>query len=157
MNISQFLKRSFFGLLIVLLAAGCSSTQPYQSNFPNNISVKFSEESISGLQGRVDIYTLGGQCNGPLRGSINFKKSLVVFGVPVNSNVLLSFQIHMSHWLKGQSKITIDAFFKVNPDSKYDARLSYADKNYGITLHETNTISGTRKEVAVSGIEACGG
>ncbi len=155
MNASQLLKTSFFGLLIVLLATGCSSIQPYQGNLPNNISVKFSEESVSGLKGRVDVYALGKQCNGPLKGSVKFKKTPVKFGVPVNSNILLSFQIQMSHWLKGQSTITIDAFLKVNPNSQYDAQLTYVDRSYGISLYETNAISGVRKEIVVSGLESC--
>ena len=151
------MKLSFCSLLIVLLVSGCSSIQPYKSNLPSNVSVKFSEDSVSGLKGRVGVYLLGDQCSGLIKGSVDFKKSPVEFGIPFNSNVLLSFQIHLSDWLKGKSTITMDAFFKVNPNSRYDAELIYVDKSYGISLYETNTVSGIRKEIAVSGIERCSG
>ena len=159
MMIVRFKSKIALILLLNVLAVGflvgCSSLKTYSDSLTKNLTVVLDKNSDSGVKGRVDIYLLDKQCQGPYQGSSWFDKTAKSVGIKENRQTLLSFKYLLSDWFTGKHSITTDAVIKARTGYRYEAKLSYIDSAYETFIYEINRRTGKRKAINIVGIQGC--
>ena len=109
--------------------------------------ITLDKKSDPDVEGRVDVYLLNKQCEGPYQGSYWTSKKLGEIGLKENQQTLLKFNFLSSHWLKGKHSNSIEALVSPRAGYRYVAHMSYIDDAFDVEIFEIN--QKTRKQRAI--------
>lgn len=139
-----------FGLL-----AGCSNLKSYSTSLADNFIITLDKKSDPGIEGRVDVYLLNKQCEGPYQGSYWVSKKPGKIGLKENHQTLLEFNFLSSHWLKGKHSNVIGVLMIPRAGYRYVAHMSYIDDAYDLEIFEINRKTRKRRAIDIVGIHSC--
>lgn len=150
-------------LILSLLAgftAGCSGLRPYVSDDEKNLHISTRTEAsgfLASVEAAVDIYSLDTACARQYLGTADLDSSMVHVGLPLNVPTYLSFVFASSAFLSStQGSISYGTVLVPRDDYDYEATVSYVDNIYNVSIHESHSMTGERRELMPAPLESCG-
>jgi hypothetical protein len=147
---------SFFKVVLVILIMGtvsaCSSTKPYTSNSPVNLSIK---TDIRKGTAWMNVYEVDNACAMKYMGTVELEGSRVKVAIPINKPGYLLFTFADASLFTGNSRSSYGIYLTTRAGYQYDATVSYVDDMYTLMVHEQNPRGGERREISRNVPTAC--
>lgn len=137
---------SLKAVLIVIvtgMVVACSSTHPYTSSSPENLSIKIDIRKGTAW---LNIYEVDNACATKYLGTVELEGSRVKVAIPINKPSYLQFSFANSSLLSGNSSSSYGMYLTSRAGYQYDATVSYVDDMYTMMVHEKNS-GGARRDI----------
>jgi hypothetical protein len=151
MTTIPFFKAILFVLVMTVISA-CSSTRPYTSGSPENLTVKTDIRTGTAW---LNIYEVDNTCATKYLGTVDLIDSRVRVAIPINKPSYLLFTFASSSFLSGNSSTSYGIYLTPRAGYKYDATISYIDDMYVAMIHEQDARGGVRHEISRTIPKAC--
>lgn len=147
---------SFFKVVLIILIMGivsaCSSTRPYTSSSPVNLSIKTDiRKGIAWM----DVYEVDNACATKYMGMVELESSRVKVAIPINKPSYLLFTFSDASLFTGSRRSSYGIFLTTHAGSQYDATISNIDDMHTLMVHEQNPRGGERREISRSVPTTC--
>ena len=136
----------FKAVLIVLassMVGACSSTHPYTSSSPENLSIK---TDIRKGTAWLNVYEIDNACATKYLGTVELEGSRVKVAIPINKSSYLQFSFANSSLFSGNSTTSYGMYLTSRAGYQYDATVSYVDDMHTMMVHEKNS-GGARRDI----------
>lgn len=137
--------------LILGILTACSSTRPYKSSSPENLTLKLDIRSGSAW---MNVYEVDNACATKYLGTVALEGARVKVAIPVNKPSYLQFYFSNTSLLSSKS-ISYSIYLSARAGNQYDATVSYFDDMYNAVVFEQETHGGTRREITRNIPKAC--
>ena len=131
--------------LFALLLAGCEATRYYSGPAEKNLQV---QASVSGTRAAMGVHRLEG-CTLQYEGVVDLDRPVVEVGLPPGRPSVLVFEFYSSGLLSGNTSIKKEAMLQPRSGYRYEARVTYKDALYDVSLREIDPRSGAAREIDI--------
>ncbi len=138
-------------LLTVSLLAGCSGIKPYPNTLNKNLQVRTAADSgsfFSSVRTAVDIHRAGADCKTEYEGTVQLNEKSIDIGIPPNrlSRLVFVFSTY-SFFGNSSGTITYETLLKPKAGYTYEAKVSYKDDIYNVSLRESQRGNPASREI----------
>ncbi len=128
--------------LIAGMASGCSSTHPYASSTPENMTITTDVRSGTA---NLDVYSVEAPCKTNYEGTVDLSDAKLRIGVPANKLICLEFNFDGGNYFTGYRHTYYRMYLTPRAGYHYDTAVSYVDAMYGATIYEVDGHGGRRQ------------
>jgi hypothetical protein len=136
--------KTFLIIFIIGAVSACSSTSPYTSSSPDNLSIK---TEIRKGTAWMNVYEVNNACATKYMGTVDLEGAKVKVAIPINKPSYLLFTFADASLFAGSSRSSYGIYLTTRAGYQYDATVSYVDDMYTLMIHEQNTRGGDRREI----------
>ena len=127
----------------MLLLAACDASKPYPDLADKNLRIQTASAGASVV---MAIYGLMPDCSLDYQGTVALNQPVVHIGLAARGRTRLVFEFRSSGLL-ARTSIKKEAQIAPRAGYRYDARVTYKDEVYGLTLREIDPRTGEAREL----------
>jgi hypothetical protein len=131
-------------IAVLLVLAGCASSQPYPDLPVKNLQVRTSAQGSGVVMG---VHRLDEKCFAHYEGVVTLDRPVIDVGLPPGRLSLLVFDFYSTSFLSGSRSLKREAKITPRAGFRYEAIVTYKDSLYSVDLLEIDPRTGSKREL----------
>jgi|KBSMisStandDraft_5_1062788.scaffolds.fasta_scaffold03199_2 hypothetical protein len=136
--------RPYQAIALLLVLAGCGSTQPYPDLRDKNLQVRTTAQGSAVVMG---VHRLDEKCFAHHEGVVTLDRPVIDVGLPPGRLSLLVFDFYSTSLFSGSRSLKREAKITPRAGYRYEAIVIYKDSLYSVDLFEIDPRTGSKREL----------